>query len=77
MFQLSKYANKIFEIKWSFDKSAKEDLEALLFVEFKRDTNYYVISDVKYTYFDVLIGLEELNFTLEKNNDDLTIKISP
>ena len=76
MFQLSKYANKIFEIKWSFDKSAKEDLEALLFVEFKRETNYYVISDVKYTYFDVLIGLEELNFTLEKNNDELIIKIT-
>ena len=77
MFALHKYINKICEIKWLFDESSKADLEALLFVEFEHKTNHYIISNFKYTYFDLLIGLEELNFTLEKNNDELTIKISP
>lgn len=76
MFGLSPYIDKIFEIEWSFPTKDKKDLESLLFVEFDTiGNNKHKIKTVKYTYVDILLGLEELNFTFEKLNDKYRIVI--
>ena len=76
MFGLSPYIDKIFEIEWLFPTKDKKDLESLLFVEFETiGNNKHKIKTVKYTYVDILLGLEELNFTFEKLNDKYRIVI--
>ena len=76
MFGFNNYIDKIFEIEWSFPAKDKADLESLLFVEFeKTPQKTYKIINVKYTYVDILLGLEELNFKFEKMNDKYMIVI--
>ena len=76
MFGLNKYIDKLYDIEWKFPTNDKKDLEALLFVEFEQTpNNTHKIKTVKYTYVDVLLGMEELNFKLEKNGDKYTINI--
>ena len=78
MFGLNKYIDKMYEIEWEFKQSEKQDLEALLFVEFEPTLDKtFKIKTIKYTYVDVLIGLEELDFKFTKNNDKYTIQIFP
>ena len=77
MFGLSPYIDKIFEIEWLFPTKDKKDLESLLFVEFDTiGNNKHKIKTVKYTYVDVLLGLEELDFQLIKNKDNYKIIIN-
>lgn len=77
MFGLTKYIDKIFEVKWYFDDNSLQDLESLLFCKFTKDTEQkcYMLNEIQYTYVDVLLGLEELNFTFEKCNDNYLLKI--
>ena len=76
MFGLNKYVDKLYTLEWKFKQSEKKDLEDLLFVEFESvDENTHKIKTIKYTYVDVLLGLEELNFKFEKLNDRYCIKI--
>ena len=75
MFGLPKYVDKLFEIKWFFNKNNWGDLESLLFVEFEPKDDYYVIKNVKYTYVDILLGLEDMEFTFKKENDECKLII--
>ena len=78
MFGLNKYIDKLYDIEWRFPPTDKQDLEALLFVEFEQTPQKtYKITNVKYTYVDILLGLEELNFKLEKTNDKYIIQLYP
>ena len=75
MFTVHKYLNKLFKIKWYFKKEDLNMLQDLLLVDFKSQDDHYVIDNLHYTYLDVLIGMEDLNFAFEKINDEISIKI--
>ena len=51
------------------------DLETLLFVRFERNEDHFKIKSVQYTYADILLGLEGMNFELNKKNNEVKIKI--
>lgn len=75
MLQLHSYLNKLYEIKWYFDEKDLSDLETLLFVRFERNEDHFKIKSVQYTYADILLGLEGMNFELNKKNNEVKIKI--
>ena len=75
MFQLQKYAELLFKVQWYFDDSQLTDLQDILFVTFKKHDNYYKLEKVHYSYIDVLLGMEELNFKLIKNKHETKIII--
>lgn len=68
MFGLQKYLEVVNEIQWFFDKNQWGDLESLLFVEFEKENDHYKIKKIKYTYVDILLGLEDMDFTFKKEN---------
>ena len=75
MLQLHSYLDKINEIKWYFNHLDRGDLESLLFVEFERIDDYYVIKKVQYTYIDILLALEDMDFEIIKTNKEIKLKI--
>ena len=75
MLGFNKYLNKLYELKWEFNEDDKNILEEILLVEFDKKNNIYIIKNVIYTYIDILLGLEELDFTLTKSGEDCVIKI--
>ena len=63
-------------IQWDIQDSDVETLEHKLYVQFKKHTDgFYRISDISYTYIDILIGLEDVDMTLVKRGDLIRIKI--
>ena len=79
MLGLLKYTNKLFDIKWIFSENDKSELEDLLYVEFNEkhpQNNYFCIKNIHYTYIDILLGLEELDFILTKKGDDVRLEIT-
>ena len=75
MFGLQKYLDKLYEIKWYFKKTEWGDLESLLFVEFDVEDDHYVIRKIKYTYVDILLALEDMDFTFKKENNEYKLII--
>ena len=75
MFGLQKYLDKIFKIKWIFDSSQKNDIESSLYAKFKKNNDHFLIQKIHYSYVDVLLGLEHMNFEIIKNGDGMSIKI--
>ena len=77
MIGFGKYLEKLYEVRWDFDPSLKNEIEGMLCVRFKKDNEnkYFVIENVLYTYVDILLGLEDLNFVFTKENEDGVIKI--
>ena len=75
MIGFQKYLNKLYDVHWIFDNKHKRDLEDLMFTEFEQKNDYFVIKKIKYTYVDLLLGLEELDFEMQKSNDSITLKI--
>ena len=75
MFGLNAYLDKLYEIKWFVEKQDVGDLEKLLYVDFEEVDDYYVIKNIKYTFVDILLALEEMDFTLKKEGDDYKIII--
>ena len=76
MFGLHKYLNRIYEIKWYFPAHDKRTLEQLLYVEFTPTEDYFLVTKVHYTYVDILLGLEDFDFTVTKSNDDIKLRIN-
>ena len=79
MFGLVKYIDKIYQIKWYFDKEQDiHEYEDIMYCRFKKriSDDYYTIDQILYTYVDILLGLEDLNFTFEKKDDDYICKIT-
>lgn len=75
MFALNNYLEKLYQVKWKFDTDIKNDLEDLLFVTFKTDGDYFKLDTIKYTVVDLLLGLEELDFQLTKNESEMILQI--
>ena len=75
MFALNQYLQKLYQVKWKFDSDMKNDLEDLLFVTFKNEEEYFKLESIKYTVVDLLMGLEDLDFKLTKNKNDMMIQI--
>ena len=76
MFGLNKYTEKLFEVEWKFDKKKLNDLENLLFVEFQQNDNgNFIIKNILFSYFDILSGLEELDFNFSKTKDKYILEI--
>ena len=64
MLNLQAYLSKAFEVQWYFNENDLNDLESLLFVRFERKNDYYVINKLQYTYLDLLLGLEDMEFEM-------------
>ena len=75
MLSLSNYLIKIPQIKFFFDEKYKRTIEEMAHVEFKSENDYYKIVKVKYSAFDILLALEDMDFVVNKKNEDVTIKI--
>ena len=75
MFGLHKYLDKIFKVKWYMTASQAKILEDLLYVEFNKQDDHYILENVRYTYVDILLGLENMNFSIYKKGDDICLKI--
>ena len=75
MFGLQKYILKLYDIKWIISNDKLKEIEEMLYVKFKKDGKYYLIEQVLYTYIDILLGLEDLDFKFSKDNDNIIIQI--
>ena len=78
MFGLVKYIDKIYEIKWYFPKEEEvKEFEDMLYCRFKKriSEDFYRIDQILYTYVDIILGLEDLDFTFEKNGNEYICKI--
>ena len=76
MFALNSYLDKLYQIQWKFNIEKLEELEELLFVEFKQnDKGYFVIKTIHYSAIDILQGLEEIDFVLSKVQNEIIIEL--
>ena len=75
MLQLHSYLNKLYDIQWYFNDKGKSDPESLLFVRFEANGDHFVIKNVQYTYVDILLGLEGMDFEITKKHNDIKLKI--
>ena len=75
MFGLHKYLDKIFKIKWYFDLTEKQTLESQLFVTFRQQKDHFVIETIHYSFIDILLALEAMDFELTKKSNEYKIKI--
>ena len=75
MLGLQKYLDKLYQTKWYIDEECVDDVSEMLLVTFKQQNDYYLLETIHYSYFDILTGLEELEFDFTKRNNDLNIKI--
>ena len=76
MFGLQKYVDNLFLVKWYFKEDYQEPIESILLARFKKVNNHYKLEEVQYTYMDLLLGMEQMDFTLKKTGDDITINIT-
>ena len=76
MFGLQKYINKMLEVKWFFPSHLKDELEQIVYAEFVKQEDHYILKNILYSFVDILLALEDLDFELIKNEDDIEIRIS-
>ena len=76
MFGLQKYINKMLEVKWFFPSHLKDELEQIVYAEFVKQEDHYILKNILYSFVDILLALEDLDFELIKNDDDIEIRIS-
>ena len=75
MLTLATYISKISQIQWYIKDSDVKTLSNLFHVDFESHNQYYTISKVHYSPYDILLALEDINFEAKKINDDLKIRI--
>ena len=75
MFGFQKYLEKLYNLKLYFDASVLSSLEELFCVKFKQENDYYLISEVYYSYIDILLGLEKLDFIMNKKDDEVIVHV--
>lgn len=75
MFGLQKYVNKILEVKWFFPPQIKDELERIIYAQFSKQDNYYILKNITYSFVDILLALEDLDFDLIKKDNDIEIRI--
>ena len=76
MFGLQKYLDKLYSIQWNFNKNNLHDIEQILYVKFKPENDYFLLDEILYTYVDILLGLEDIEFEFLKKGNDLILKIN-
>ena len=76
MFGLQKYINKMLEVKWYFPDKLKNELEQIVYAEFTKQEDHYILKNIMYSFVDILLALEDMDFELIKNNNDIEIRIS-
>ena len=76
MFGITTHLEKIYKIKWKFDEKFVESLEKDLYVEFEKRDDYFQIKKVLYSYIDILLGLEDINFTFTKKDDEYIMTLN-
>ena len=76
MFGLQKYINKMLEVKWYFPDKLKNELEQIVYAEFIKQEDHYILKNILYSFVDILLALEDMDFELIKNKDDIEIRIS-
>ena len=75
MFGLHKYLDRIYQIKWIMNENEAKILEELMFVKFEKKNEYFLITEIHYTYVDILLALEGIDFEITKNNNEVILKI--
>jgi hypothetical protein len=75
MFGLQKYMDKLNDIEWYFPDDWLQSLEEIMYVEFEKCNDHYRLIKIKYTYVDLLLGLEEMDFNIKKINDKISLTI--
>ena len=75
MFGVQKYFNMLIDTKWYFDKNQKNDIEDLLYVDFKEKDDYFVLERIRYTVMDILLALEDMDIEVKKVGDEIRLTI--
>lgn len=75
MFGFQKYLDKLHNLKWQFESSEMSKLEELLYVKFEQQNDYFLIKEIYYSYVDILLGLEQVDFVMSKKGDEVKITI--
>ena len=75
MFGVQKYFNMLVDSKWYFDENEKTDIEDLLYVDFKKEQDYFKLKKIRYTVMDILLAIEDMYLQITKNNNEIKIKI--
>ena len=75
MFGVQKYFNMLVDTKWYFPDEKKQEIEDMLYVDFEKKEDYYVLKQIRYTVMDILLAMEDIDFELQKNDDGVKIKI--
>ena len=75
MFGLHKYLDKIYDIKWIMKDNESKILEELMYVKFIKQNGYFLIKEIHYTYIDILLALEGIDFEINKKNNEVELKI--
>ena len=75
MLGFQKYSTKLFQVKWYFKPELKPKIQEALLVDFKQCDDYYKLDEIFYTYIDVLEGLEDMDFIIEKKGDNISLTI--
>ena len=75
MFSFHKSVNWLYKAQWYFDDKMLDDLEYKLQVTFEKKSNYYLISQINYTFLDLVKGLKNMFFTIEKLDNICKIQI--
>ena len=75
MFGFQKYLDKLYKIKWKINPDDLSNIQEILLVQFKKLQNYYMIDEIGYSYLDILIGLEDIDFNMTKKDDEIIIEI--
>ena len=76
MFGLQKYIDNLFSIKWYFKDDYLELLEEVSLAYFEKTNDHYILKQIQYTYMDLLLGLEQMDFVIKKNGDEISITIT-
>jgi hypothetical protein len=77
MFLLPSQLQQISDIVWIFPEKIYDLIEDVLRVKFKQiDKDKYMIDSFNYCIIDSLLGLQELDFQVEKKGNDITIIIN-
>jgi hypothetical protein len=75
MFGLQKYLNKLYDIEWKFHDDWKDILQSMMNVTFTKHNDYYKITEIYYTYVDLLLAMEHMDFNVKKVDDTMIITI--
>ena len=75
MLSLANYMMKLSHIKWYISAKDLPYVEDSFHVSFKAEDGYYLIETIRYSPYDILLALEEMDFHIKKEGEDIKIKI--